>query len=342
MNGFNGADGAADGSGAAGIPSPPIVGWMSALGDPTRARILHATERHELTVADLCKILQSPQSTVSRHLKVLAEDGWLTARREGTSRLYRMARGELDPAARRLWALVREQTAATPVVQQDDQRLARVIEEQRSRSQAFFRSTAGYWDRLRAELFGDRFDLEALAGLLDADWTVGDLGCGTGRLAATLAPFVGRVVAVESSREMIDAARARLGAHHNVELRTGDLEALPIEANALDAATMSLVLHHVAHPPEALAEAARVLKPGARLLIIDMYPHDRAEYREQMGHAWLGFEPERLQSWLGEAGLARPRIVALRPDSSARGPALFAATASVPTVPTRPIPSTDS
>ena len=113
MNGLNDSNGAVAGSTNGASASAPIVGWMSTLGDPTRARILRATERHELTVAELCSVLQSPQSTVSRHLKILSEDGWLAARPEGTSRLYRMIRDEIDPAARRLWALVREQTAVT-------------------------------------------------------------------------------------------------------------------------------------------------------------------------------------------------------------------------------------
>jgi SAM-dependent methyltransferase len=312
---------------------PPIVGWMSTLGDPTRARILRAAERHELTVAELCRILQSPQSTVSRHLKILSEDGWLTARPEGTSRLYRMVGEDVEPAALRLWGLVREQTASTPAGGHDDQRLEHVIEERRARSQEFFSSTAGQWDRMREDLFGTRFDLEALAALLAGDWVVGDLGCGTGQMAAAVAPFVGRVIAVESSLEMIDAARVRLAVHDNVVIRSGNLESLPIDDGALDAATMSLVLHHVAEPARALAEAARVLKPGARLLLIDMYPHERSEYRDQMGHVWLGFEPDRIATWLDDAGFTDVRVRALTSDSSAKGPALFAAAATLSTKP---------
>src|SRR5207245_1551872 len=164
--------------------APAILARMSALADPTRARALRLLERHELSVADLCAVLQLPQSTVSRHLKVLADDGWVTARAEGTSRLYRMAPGSLEPGARRLWVLVREESAETAVAAQDDQRLASIVAERRTRSQAFFSSAAGQWDRLRRELFGERFDLQALAGLLDERWVVGDLGCGTGHLAA--------------------------------------------------------------------------------------------------------------------------------------------------------------
>jgi len=304
-----------------------MLSWMTSLADATRARVLRLVEKHELTVAELCAILQAPQSTVSRHLKVLADDGWVTARPDGTSRLYRMATEDLDPAARRLWVLLREQTARMPVAEQDDHRLTRVVAERRTRSQAFFSTAAGQWDRLRREMFGERFDGLALAGLLDASWTVGDLGCGTGQMAEALAPFVGKVIAVESSRAMLKAARQRLTALDNVRLEHGELEELPIEDATLDAATMCLVLHHLSDPPAALREAHRVLKPAGRLLIVDMFEHDRAEYRQQMGHVWLGFTRDQIAQWLAGAGYGGVRVHALPADSQARGPALFVASA---------------
>ena len=307
--------------------APAILGRMSALADPTRARVLRLVERHELSVADLCAVLQLPQSTVSRHLKVLADDGWVTARAEGTSRLYRMAPGSLEPAARRLWVLVREDSAETPVAAQDDQRLASIVAERRTRSQAFFSSAAGHWDRLRRELFGERFDLQGLAGLLDERWIVGDLACGTGHLAAALAPFVRRVIAVDGSRPMLAAARRRLAALPNVEVRQGALEALPIDDGVLDAATLCLALHHLPEPPAALGEAARVLRPGGRLLAIDMLEHDRREYQRTMGHVWLGFGRVQIADWLRAAGFEGIRVAPLAPAPQAQGPALFAASA---------------
>ena len=307
--------------------APAILARMSALADPTRARVLRLLERQELSVADLRGVLQLPQSTVSRHLKVLADDGWVTARSEGTSRLYRMAPAGLDPAARRLWALVREESAQAPVAAQDDRRLASIVAERRTRSQAFFSSAAGQWDRLRRELFGERFDLQGLAGLLDGRWVVGDLGCGTGQLAAALAPFVRRVIAVDGSRAMLAAARRRLAGFANVALRHGELEALPIHDRALDAAVLCLALHHLPDPPAALGEAARALRPGGRLLVIDMLEHDRHEYQQTMGHVWLGFSRARVTGWLGTAGFAGVRIAPLAPAPQAQGPALFAATA---------------
>ena len=307
--------------------APAILGWMNALADVTRARTLRLVEQYELTVADLCAVLQLPQSTVSRHLKLLADEGWVAARPEGTSRLYHMNVEGLDPAARRLWYLIREQTARIRVATHDDQRLATILTARQSRSQAFFSSAAGQWDRLRREMFGERFDLMALAGLLDDTWVVGDLGCGTGQIAATVAPFVQRVIAVDSSRAMLKAARQRLAHLPHVEIRQGELEALPIDDALLDAAVSSLVLHHVADPPAVLGAAARALCPGGRLLIIDMLSHDRREYQQQMGHIWLGFEPAQMTEWLRAAGFERIRVQPLPPAPQAQGPALFAATA---------------
>jgi ArsR family transcriptional regulator len=299
---------------------------MESLADPTRLRLLRLLERNELGVAELCDVLQLPQSTVSRHLKVLVDDGWLAVRSEGTSRFYRLALSQLDPAARRLWSLLREQTAQGGIGEQDDRRLATVLAGRRTRSQAFFGNAAGQWDRLRREMYGERFDLVGLAGLLDGDWTVGDLGCGTGQMAETLAPFVRQVIAVETSRPMLAAAKRRLDGLANVELRRGELEALPIDDGALDAAVICLVLHHVAEPPAVLAEAARALRPGGRLLLIDMLQHDRAEYRQQMGHVWLGFAPSQVSEWLAQAGFEPVHVHPLPVPEAAKGPALFAAT----------------
>ena len=306
---------------------PAILDHLSALADTTRSRILLLLDRHELTVSELCGIMQLPQSTVSRHLKALADSGWISARSEGTSNVYAMTRDDLDASARRLWALVREQVGPTPASMNDQRRVQTVLTERRTKSQEFFSSSAGQWDRLRDDLFGERFHLAALPAFADSEWTVGDLGCGTGQLTATLAPFVGRVIAVDASAAMLQAARKRLQGFENVELRRGELEALPIDDARLDAATLALVLHHLPEPGQALAEVARVLKPRGRLLIVDMLPHDRESYRQQMGHVWLGFSDEHLRRILDESGFGDVRIVPLSPDPKSKGPALFVATA---------------
>jgi ubiquinone/menaquinone biosynthesis C-methylase UbiE/DNA-binding transcriptional ArsR family regulator len=309
------------------IQARPIFDRLSALADPTRSRLLLLLDRHELTVGELCSALQLPQSTVSRHLKTLADEGWVSARAEGTSRRYMMPGSELDPAARRLWHLVRDQVGATPSARQDLVRAERVLHERRTTSQAFFSSRAGQWDRVRAELYGARADLAPLGALLDPASTVGDLGCGSGQTAAALAPFVGRVIAIDESSAMLAAARKRIGHHENVELRGGRLEDLPVDDGALDVAVLSLVLHFVVDPAAVLAEAARVLRPGGVLLVVDMERHEREEYRTTMGHVWLGFAAEQISGWLADCGFASPRIVSLPPDPQAKGPALFTARA---------------
>lgn len=309
------------------MTSPAIFDRMSALADATRSRLLLLLERHELTVGELCQVLQLPQSTVSRHLKLLGDEGWVSARAEGTSRRYRMPADRMDADARALWQLVRGQVAALGAAEQDAQRLRSVLAQRSTRSREFFSSAAGEWDRLRAELFGRRADLVGLLGLLDDSWTVGDLGCGTGQIAQSLSPFVRRVVAIDSSPAMLEAARARLAGLDNVETREGELESLPVADGELDAAIVFLVLHYVAEPGEALAQAARALRPGGRLLVVDMMPHDREEYRATMGHVWQGFEAARLEGWLADAGLGAVRYVPLPPDPAAKGPGLFAASA---------------
>jgi ubiquinone/menaquinone biosynthesis C-methylase UbiE/DNA-binding MarR family transcriptional regulator len=298
---------------------------LSTLADATRSRMLLLLDRNELTVTELCAVLQFPQSTVSRHLKTLLDAGWVTSRREATSRYYTLAHEDREPAAQRLWTLLREQVGGTAGADQDARRLKSVLSRRQSKSQAFFESAAGRWDLLREELFGRASHLQALPALLDPSWTVGDLGCGTGQLAAALAPFVARVIAVDRSGEMLQTARRRLREYTNVEVRRGELEGLPIVDDELDAATLMLVLHHVSAPAAVLREAARAVRPGGRLLVCDMLPHDREEYRQQMGHVWLGFAKDHLKTLLADAGFANVRIVPLASNPDAKGPALFVA-----------------
>src|SRR6185295_2463903 len=201
--------------------APAILDHLTALSDPTRSRMLLLLDRHELTVSELCSIMQLPQSTASRHLKALADSGWIAARSEGTSNIYTMTRDELDAAARRLWLLVRDQVGSTAAAAQDQRRLQMALSDRRTKSQEFFSSSAGQWDRLRDELFGDRVHLAALAALADGDAVVGDLGCGTGQVSAAFAPFVARVIAVDASAAMLQAAKRRLSGLDNIDLRRG-------------------------------------------------------------------------------------------------------------------------
>lgn len=304
---------------------------LNALADQTRSRILLLLDRQELTVGELCAILQLPQSTVSRHLKILSDDGWVLSRGEGTSRYYSMAGSRLDPAAKLLWDVVRDQIANAPGSAQDTRRLESVIAQRaaqrRSRSQIFFSTSFDAWDQMRAEMIGQRTDLVALLGLLDESWVVGDLGCGTGHVSAALAPCVSRVIAVDESGPMLTTARERLQGLRNVELRSGALEALPIDDHELDAAVLMMVAHFVADPPAMLAEARRVLRPGGKLLLVDFILHEREDYLIQLGHIWQGFESGQVSRWLEDAGFEGCRYRELPADPDAKGPALFAAIA---------------
>jgi ArsR family transcriptional regulator len=307
--------------------APAILDHLAALADTTRSRLLLLLDHQELSVSELCSITQLPQSTVSRHLKALGDGGWIGSRAEGTSNVYRMTHGDLDGPSRRLWVLVREQVGTSAIAAEDQRRLQAILAERRTRSQEFFASAAGSWDRTRNELFGNRFHLAALVGFINRRWTVGDLGCGTGQLAAALAPFVSRVIGVDGSAAMLHAAQKRLRPFENVDLRRGELESIPIDDAELDAAVLMLVLHHVPDPGTVLVEAARTIKPRGRMLVVDMLPHTREAYRQQMGHVWLGFPEDQTRRMLSDAGLTEIQIVSLPPEAEAKGPGLFVATA---------------
>jgi ubiquinone/menaquinone biosynthesis C-methylase UbiE len=311
--------------------SVSILDRISALADPTRSRILLLLDGRELMVGELCAVLQLPQSTVSRHLKILSDEGWVVARGEGTSRFYSMVQSRLDPAAKRLWHVVRDQVSAASGAAQDMRRVESVLEQRvatrRSRSQDFFSTAHGSWDAMRADMIGKRTDLLALLDLLDERWVIGDLGCGTGHVSELLAPCVARVIAVDESGPMLSAARARLEKLRNVELRAGAVEDLPIENGELDVALLFLVAHFVAEPASLLREVQRVLKPGGKMLLVDFMIHDRAEYGIQLGHVWQGFDEPQVTNWLEQAGFSSARYRALPADPAAKGPSLFAATA---------------
>ncbi len=307
-----------------------LLSWMASLADPTRLRLLHLLERHELGVVELCDVLQMPQSSVSRHLKVLVDQDWVAGRAQGTNRLYRMAEGERDSAARKLWLLAREQTGGWPTVQQDRLRLTRRLSEREPAAQAFFAGAAARWDKLRSELYGEAFGREALFALLPADWVVADLGCGTGQTALALAPHVRQVIGIDQSSAMLKAAKKRATDHANVELRQGSLEALPLGDSSVDAALLLLALTYVSDPARALSEMVRVLRPGGRAVVVDLLRHDREEFRRQMGQQSLGFEPDALSRLVAQSGLQSVSCRTLPPEPQAKGPALVLASATKP------------
>lgn len=297
---------------------------LALLSEMTRLRLLRLLEAEELGVGELASILQLPQSTVSRHLKTLLEHNWIIRRSEGTSSMYRLVVDSLNVESRELWGLARRQLGTPPQVRQDDHRLRQILAKRATDTIAYFGRVGGEWDAVRTELFGSSFVDEALLALIDPSWVVADLGCGTGDIAARLAPLVSAVHVVDMSKAMLAAARKRLGSHANVKFHHGDLTHLPLDDRSVDAAIISLVLHHVAEPSAAIAEASRILRPGGRLLVIDMLEHDREQYRQTMGHKWLGFKPSDMAAWFAAARLAEVRTIQLPPDPSAKGPDLFA------------------
>lgn len=302
----------------------PVFTLLGALSDPQRARMLRLLEREELAVGELAAALQLAQSTTSRQLKALHDAALVAKRTEGTATLYRLVREALATDARAAWELVRA-ALAEGAFADDDRRLAEVLAARLPDPKGFFGRVGGEWSGLRRGLFGERFVPEALLALLPRAWRVVDLGCGTGEIAAEVAPYVRAVVAIDREPAMLEAARRRLREFRNVDVRRGDLLELPAKSGEFDAGVLSLVLHHLRDPVAVLAEARRILRRDGALLVIDMVRHDRAEYRTTMGHEHLGFDEADVAALAGRARLAVDAYRPLRPAIDARGPGLFVA-----------------
>ncbi len=300
---------------------------MQSLSDPSRLRLLRLLERHELGVAELGDVLQLPQSTISRHLKMLTEEGWLRSRRIGTTHLSTMNLDHLSGPQTRLWQLSREQIADWPSVRQDELRLQRCLKSRADDTRKFFTGAAHEWDELRRSLYGDEFSFHAMIALLSPSTIVADLGCGTGQLLQTLAPHVKRAIGVDNTPAMLEAAGKRLAGEKNVELLQGDLEALPIETGTVDAAISVLALSYVVEPGHCVTEMARILKTGGRAVIVDVTEHDREEFRLSMGQSRLGFDDNTMKQLLKDSGMKSIHITHLPPASGVKGPALFLASA---------------
>lgn len=306
-------------------PRPELYLHLELLTDPARVRLLRLLEQEELSVGELTRLLQLPQSTVSRHLKALHTARWIERRNERTTTLLRLA-SDLPDEARALWPLLRDNPEEAALADQDRQRLQSVLASRDADSHTFFGRMAGDWDALRREMFGDHFWLPTLLALLPDQWVVADLGCGTGATAALLAPYVRHLFAIDREPAMLDLARRRLALHDNVTLLQADLQRLPLADDALDAALCLLVLHHLEDPLAAITEAARALRHGGLLLLLDMTPHAHEELRRTMSHQHLGFSPQELAAMAALAGLRLTRHRTLLQDPEARGPGLFVAT----------------
>jgi ArsR family transcriptional regulator len=303
---------------------------MNCLADATRLRLLALLAEHELGVSDLCDVVQLPQSTVSRHLKILADENWVISRRQGTTNLYQVVLDELEERQRELWLITRDEASDWATLQQDKLRLQRLVLTKQQDADAFFADAAEQWESIRHELYGRRFTTDAMLGLIPAHWTLADLGCGSGILSAQLAPFVKHIIGVDNSEPMLIAAQQRNESTDNIEHRRGELTALPIDDSAVDAALCVIVLSYIDDAQAAVREMARVLKPGGRAVVVDLLAHNRDPFRRQMGQVHSGFTTDRLAELFEQAGLKTDTCRALPPEADATGPALLLATATKP------------
>jgi ubiquinone/menaquinone biosynthesis C-methylase UbiE len=302
------------------------------LSDPTRVRILALLECEELAVQELMDVLGMAQSRVSRHLAILRDAGLLEDRRDGTFVFYRFG----SPTAaiwRDAWSFVGRSIRGDSILERDAAALARVLESRAARTRSFFDSVGPEWDALRKVWGDDALRARAIARLVAPDLVVADIGTGTGILAAELRRLGLRVIAVDSSARMIEAARAKLERDGlgDVELRRGDAAALPLADGEVDAALAHLVLQYLASPAEAVREMTRATRPGGSVVVVDFVRHQQEWMRHELGVHWLGFDHEEVASWFEAAGLEALRREEFPAPSAGRDlPATFIASARVP------------
>ena len=291
----------------------PALEILRAASDATRLRVIGLLRSMELSVGELAQVLEQSQPRVSRHIKILCDAGLAIRRKEGS--WVFVALGPLAVVAPLLDAL--DAWAATDDSWRDTDaaRLAEVRADRAAAAAAWFEAHAGEWDAIRslhvAEEQVERAMLAALgSGRIDL---LVDIGTGTGRMLELFAPQATQAIGIDRSSEMLRLARAKLterGLDH-AELRQADILALPLDTAVAGAAVLHHVLHFVQHPGAAIAEAARVLRPGGRLLICDFAPHEREELRIRDAHARLGFSDEQMRGWFADAGLAPVSIETL-------------------------------
>ena len=275
-----------------------LTDLFRALADPTRLRIVALLGHMELAVGELAQVLEQSQPRVSRHIKILCEAGLARRRREGS--WVFLTPGEAT-IAEPLAALI-EAAGGTPLGREDIAHLAAIRTERAAAAQRFFATHAHEWDALRTLHAPDVLVEARIAALLAGPLgRVVDLGTGTGRMLE-LFGGIGSI-GLDRSPEMLRLARAKLDGR-GVELRQGEVTALPlVDANA-DTVIVHQVLHYLPDPAAAIVEAARILSPGGRLLIADFAAHEHEELRDSAAHARLGFDHAQIGTWLRDAGLA--------------------------------------
>jgi ubiquinone/menaquinone biosynthesis C-methylase UbiE len=286
---------------------------LRAAAEPTRIRLVALLARGELTVTELTEILGQSQPRVSRHLKLMVEAGLLERFKEGTWAFYRLARGE--PAAQMARSLLALLPVEDSSLRLDLSRLARVKQGRADAAAAYFRENAAHWDEIR-RLYADEREVEAALLRAVGDARIReflDIGTGTGKILALFGPAIEHGLGIDMSREMLALARANLeaAALDNCEVRLGDMYGLPLADHTVDAAVLHQVLHYADDPAAAIREAARVLRPGGRLMIADFAPHELEYLRAEHAHRRLGFSDDEVDSWFVAAGLvpAKPERV---------------------------------
>jgi ubiquinone/menaquinone biosynthesis C-methylase UbiE len=292
------------------------AGTLQAVSETSRLRLLRLLSRQELNVQELVAILEMRQPSVSRHLGVLREAGWIVQRREGTYSWYRTT----TPAGMAVGSeLQRSITAIADRVTEaadDDRRLVSVLAARELRRREHFAGLADRWDRVRRQFEHPDLHAGMVAALVPPGLRVIDVGTGTGALLPVLARAAERVVAVDQSQALLVRARRRCldAGCGNVDFQRADVRALPFPAGAFAAAYASMVLHHVDDPGQALRELARVTAPGGRVVVVDFTSHDLDWMRDELAHRWLGFTRQQLAVWAAAAGLVpeqwlqRPRL----------------------------------
>jgi ubiquinone/menaquinone biosynthesis C-methylase UbiE len=291
---------------------PALLAGLRAAGEETRLRILALLARGELSVSDLTDILGQSQPRISRHLKLMAEAGLIERHREGAWAFFKLAQGPAGALARALAESVR---ADDGVVAADRERLAAVRAQRAEAAQAYFTRIARDWDRVRS-LHAPDTAVEAAVSELIGAGRIGallDLGTGTGRMLQLLAPRAERAVGVDASHAMLAVARANLerAGLARVELRQGDIHALPFGRGSFDVVIVHQVLHYLDDPARAIREAAAALAPGGQLIVIDFSAHELEFLRSEHAHRRLGFADEQMAAWFAAAGLraGQPRRI---------------------------------
>lgn len=274
---------------------------LKALADETRLRLFQIAQAFELNVNEIVETMGMGQSRISRHLKILSEAGLLTARRDGMWTFYRAS---TEGAAARFAAAIGDRERG--VFARDLARARRIQDDRNRESRRFFDAVAGDWREMKRALIGEATLDPFILRHVPRCAVAADLGCGSGDLLPVLRKKAGRVIGVDRAPRMLEEARRRYVADSRrgtLELRQGELERLPLRDGEVDCAVICLALHHLPDPSRGLAEAARILKPGGSLIVVEWSAHRDETLRSRFQDRWLGFEPATLEKWLTDSGL---------------------------------------